>query len=448
MKKIKKSAKISARSTATARHGAAKRRLRRNRPLHHRLFLHPASLLLLLCVGVLLGGLTFRTAADTIVVTGKVLAPLPPTAATLDSPADQTHFTSRPITVTGTCPENTYVKLLRNGNLSGVAICGGGVTTYAIQTDLSLGTNVLVAQVYNVTDQPGPPSTSITVFYDTPPQPPPPVPNPPPVDLIVTSQDNTAFRKGDITLVSPYVTERGWAPPYSRVVVTFHSAPLTCATYADGNGNWSCTLDQALSPGQHTVFVVATTPDGTVLRFPSFYIYVSNAIASLGHINAASPSFLITSDFQYQPRLSGKAFSLSLGLSGGASPYAVTVQWGDGSSSTVARGDRSRFSLEHTYRLSQRGLQVYIVKVQAVDGEGLAAFLDIAQIVRGQGSLSGAPLVTDTTGSGSTPFSQLKQWVWFAWPVYGVTVLMVFSFWLGERQELLNLTRHKRPRRA
>jgi len=390
--------------------------------------------LLLLCIGVLLVGLTFNAYGDSYDVTATILAPLPGAPATITSPSDQTHFTATPITVTGTCPQNTYVKLNRNNVFSGSAVCGVGQTTYQIQTDLSLGSNVLVPQVYNVTDQAGPASSPITVWYDNPPQPTAPVPASPPEVLQVTSQDDVSFQPGVITPVSPYVTERGVAPPYSHIVVTFHSAPLTCETDADGNGNWSCTLDQALPSGVHTAYVVATTPQGQVLNFPAFHIYVSSSVAPLQQINPAATPFLIISDYKYHPRVSGQAFSLDFSLSGGVSPYAVTVLWGDGKESTIVRNDAGKFSAGHTY-LSNKSQQTYRVKIEAVDNKGASAFLEISELVRGSG---GIPIIGDISNTGL---------IWLAWPTYLVVLLMVLCFWLGERQEDYNLFSRKGARR-
>lgn len=59
---------------------------------------------------------------------------------------------------------NTYVKLYRNDFFSGVAQCEDG--HFTIQTSLSLGANQLRVQVYNVTNDEGPASSPITVYYD------------------------------------------------------------------------------------------------------------------------------------------------------------------------------------------------------------------------------------------------------------------------------------------
>jgi hypothetical protein len=110
---------------------------------------------ILLSIGVLLLGWTFQTTADNIHVTAKVSAPLPAGPATITSPGDGSRFSDVPITVSGTCPTDTYIKLYRNDFFSGTAIC----TTdgnFTLDTDLFPGMNKLQARVYNLTDDEGP----------------------------------------------------------------------------------------------------------------------------------------------------------------------------------------------------------------------------------------------------------------------------------------------------
>lgn len=120
----------------------------------------------MLCGGVLIVASTWRASADTIQVSAKVAAPLPSGPAIITSPHDQDHLTATPVTVVGTCPDNTYVKLYRDDAFSGVAQCEGG--HFGISTSLSVGANKLQARVYNITDDEGPTSASITVYYVLP----------------------------------------------------------------------------------------------------------------------------------------------------------------------------------------------------------------------------------------------------------------------------------------
>ncbi len=107
---------------------------------------------------------TWRANADTIEVTAKVSAPLPAAPAVITSPIDQQHVTDAVIDVLGVCPDNSYVVLQRNGVFSGVAQCENG--HFTIRTSLSPGANQLQARVFNSTDDEGPASLPITVYYD------------------------------------------------------------------------------------------------------------------------------------------------------------------------------------------------------------------------------------------------------------------------------------------
>jgi hypothetical protein len=70
------------------------------------------------------------------------------------------------MSISGTCPNNSYVKLTRNGIFSGSAGCTAN--TFTILTSLSAGANSLVAQDYNITDDTGPATPAITLIYQPP----------------------------------------------------------------------------------------------------------------------------------------------------------------------------------------------------------------------------------------------------------------------------------------
>jgi hypothetical protein len=150
----------------------AKQLLRRKRPLHRKVLLHPITIFALLCVGVLLAGTTWHSLAATYTIRAKVPAPLLTDPAVITSPADGITVKSAPITVSGTCPADSYVTLTRNNLFSGVDTCDNSTLTFSITTDLFAGANQLVAQDYNLSDDAGPASPGITVTYN-PPSPPP-----------------------------------------------------------------------------------------------------------------------------------------------------------------------------------------------------------------------------------------------------------------------------------
>jgi len=160
----KKRLKQNSRNTRALAKTTTKRQARRqNYPIHKRFLLHPITLFGLLCIGVLIAGWTYQVVADTV-ISSVIEAPNLQAGATIISPTDGANFTSSPITVAGTCPDNSYIKLDVNGVLSGISWCNPD-NTFLIETSLFSGANTLVVQDYNETDLAGPTTPSIRVSF-------------------------------------------------------------------------------------------------------------------------------------------------------------------------------------------------------------------------------------------------------------------------------------------
>jgi hypothetical protein len=147
-----------------ARKTAIKKSIRRKRPIHKRLLVHPISLFVLLCLGVLIAGTTYQVIADSYDVTASVPAHTLTEGAVITSPSNGYATATSTILVVGTCPDDSYVEISRNGAFSGSAWCDIN-NTFSIETGLSPGINILVAQDFNVTDDPGPATPAVNVIY-------------------------------------------------------------------------------------------------------------------------------------------------------------------------------------------------------------------------------------------------------------------------------------------
>jgi hypothetical protein len=304
----------------------------------------PYIILILLCVGVLLIGWTLQAAADNLTVSAQLHAPLPASPANITSPADGSHFSSVPITVSGTCPQDSYLKLYRNDLFSGTAICTNS-GDFQLQTDLFPGANHLKAQVYNITDDPGPAGNIITVYYDVPQQP------TNPLQQSITSNGN---------------------PPKN-------SQPATSSA------------------------------------------------------QSAQP-FEIQSDYNYRGYKVGQDITWQFEISGGKAPYAINVDWGDGTNSVVSQNGAGKYNLSHRYKSVGREAQSsYTIKVSGSDSDGRQTSLQMFLVVN-PGLLG---FVANTLPSPHVS----NKWLLVAWPAYAVVFLMAVSFWLGEREELLILKR-------
>lgn len=319
-----------------SRHRSSRRRaspVRRNR-----FFIPwPAVFFLLLSVGVLLIGWTFRTNANPVdlFVTAKIPAPPVSSPAVIEVPQDGTKVSSVPISVSGSCPSDgtgAYIKLYRNDVFSGVAICNAS-NRFQLQTDLFVGANKLMAKIFNKTDDPGPDSNTPTVYYE------------------------------------PAV------PP---------------------------------SPGQPPV---VKPPPGR-------------------------PPFTLITDYRYIGYRVGQTVKRELTVGGGNPPYAINIDWGDGTNSVVSRRQAGTFTAEHKYsQVGSGDLSSYTIKITGSDGDGRQAYLELITIVN--------PSEGPFAGTLEPP----KKWLWLAWPTYIVLLLMATSFYLGEREEFAELKKRGMLRR-
>jgi len=299
------------------------------------IFPWPIIVFVLLCIGVLLVGWTLQAVADDLTVTAQVHAPLPSGPAVIISPANGTHFSTAPISVSGTCPLDTYVKIYRNDFFSGTAICSAS-GTFQLNIDLFPGTNHLQARVFNITDDEGPPSNIVTVYYDVPQQP----------------------------------TNPTAAPPNQ---VTPSSPPIV-------------------------------------------------------------PPFVIHTDYNYRGYKVGQTIEWTFETSGGSTPYAINIDWGDGSNTVISQKEAGKLAASHRYKAIGPGAKnSYTVKVTGSDSAGRHAYLQLFLVVN-----PGLPSIVANT----LPSPHINdKWLLLAWPAYLVLLLMVTSFWLGEREELIVLRR-------
>lgn len=332
------------------------------RRLPHSHTSYPALAMVLLAVGVLLSNASHLASAATLtgsgdyVVTAAYLGPPPATAATIDSPIDSAHVKATPITVSGSCPANTYVTLTRNGVTSGSAICGA-LNTYSLQTDLFSGPNALLAHVYTTFNVAGPNSNQVIVTYDAP------------------------------------------------------------------------------------IAVPPTTTGGTASKAP-----VSTVQPGIATSSQPGLPLLIKSNFQYVGHALGQAVNYQFEIVGGTAPYAVSINWGDGTTKTLSLTASGPFSVSHTYAKASQYQSSYKILATAGDAAGEQTLLQVLAIVNDRPTV---PLAS-TVGNGNQPsagiFQQLGNLMKYLWPTYGVVVLMFGSFWLGELRELRLL--HIKPGRS
>jgi PKD repeat protein len=323
----------------------------------------------------------------------------------------------------------------------GVAQCSNG--TFQIQTDLLPGANSMQAKVYNVTNDEGPVSQPVTLYYDEvklQPQ----TPATTPTNVWIENVGASPYHTGVSTSTSDRPTITGFAPPFSDITVTFHSDPVVCKTQADDKGWWTCTLQQSLPEGTHHVEVWAYSPSGEKIPCPVFSIVVKLGLPNLLKSHGSKPPLLIITDYYFQTHYIGQPFRWNMTFSSGAAPYKLNIDWGDGNQSTVTRTDGSAFPLTHAFVPSK----TYTVFMTVTDANGETAMVQLSAVVKDEPI---GPASITNSGPIASVLASIKQYLWVVWPVYIAVVLMVMSYWLGEQEMYQRLvkrhvTRHGKER--
>lgn len=128
----------------------------------------------------------------------------------------------------------------------------------------------------------------------------------------------------------------------------------------------------------------------------------------------------------------GSKSKLVYEISGGKTPYAVSINWGDGTATSLDTFSESGSnSALHTYKKAGQ----YTVMISATDQQGNQAVAQTIIIVNGKPeSIVGSSCSeNDTTSPSCKIQNQLLHNLDVIWPSLIVAVFMTFSFWLGER---------------
>ncbi len=117
-------------------------------------------------------------------------------------------------------------------------------------------------------------------------------------------------------------------------------------------------------------------------------------------------------------------------LSGGRGPYAISVDWGDGSPSTLySEQSEGTFNITHTYQVSG----VYKVIVKATDSNGETAILQLV------GQATGAIIQTTNSSKNNTSNTASTQPKVEIWPNLVALPIILVAFWAGKQYHIRDL---------
>jgi len=155
-------------------------------------------------------------------------------------------------------------------------------------------------------------------------------------------------------------------------------------------------------------------------------------VVSVTYNNASFSAFgqLITLTSNYGRRAAdpGSTLTWPLLLSGGNGPYAFNIDWGDGTPAQLkSQALAGEVDIDHVY--DQSG--IYHVTVKVTDVNGVSAFIQLVAVANGKPSASGS---TSGSSKGGTTVTSV---MW--WPAAVCLVLLLPTYWLGRKSELVSL---------
>lgn len=134
----------------------------------------------------------------------------------------------------------------------------------------------------------------------------------------------------------------------------------------------------------------------------------------------------LTSDYAERGSPPGQQLTWPVILSGGTAPYAMSVDWGDGTATDLlSEATQGTITLSHTYKTAG----IYKVIVKATDKNGGEAFLQLVAVA------TGASQSNSKGGNGNAVIETKVLW----WPAVAMVPLIFAAFWVGRRHELYTL---------
>ncbi|MDB5175541.1 MAG: Fibronectin type protein [Candidatus Saccharibacteria bacterium] len=134
----------------------------------------------------------------------------------------------------------------------------------------------------------------------------------------------------------------------------------------------------------------------------------------------------------------GQVLTWPIILSGGAGPYAVSIDWGDGSAPDLqSQSFAGSFDIKHSYKSAG----VYKIIIKITDANGGTAYLQLVGISNGKVTQSGSGSASPS--GGTTPKAKI-----LIWPLFLMLPLIVAAFFIGRRHELYTLRRQLEKSRS
>ncbi len=118
----------------------------------------------------------------------------------------------------------------------------------------------------------------------------------------------------------------------------------------------------------------------------------------------------------------GEEVKWTFTISGGQAPYAITIDWGDGTIEPIVVQVPGEFTISHKY--DKPG--VYTVIIKGTDVLGTVAFLQVLSVTNGE-------IVPLPPVKGEEPARVIIRFT--TAPLFALIPIVIATFWLGRRNE-------------
>lgn len=155
-----------------------------------------------------------------------------------------------------------------------------------------------------------------------------------------------------------------------------------------------------------------------------------------GGVSGAIDRVVITTNFAKRGAAPGQELTWPFTITGGQGPYAISINWGDGTDDLFSQKIAGEYTFSHVYE--RPGTYRIIVKV--TDNNGAVGYIQVVGVATGatQDVANGqSTTLVDDQGNPIINASSIPETGarLVLWPLYLMMFLIFSTFWLGRRYE-------------
>jgi len=256
--------------------------------------------------------------------------------------------------------------------------------------------------------------------------------DPPTTAAVISSPtDGTHFSEGIVTISGTCLS--------GLLIEIYRNNAFAGSQVCDLAGQFSLRI--TLIPGQNTLVARSSDPLGQYAPESNivnvYFDFVPSATPGQVTIAPGLPLLIYTQAVQ-RGVFPNQSMTLPYEVNGGVAPYAVSIDWGDGSERTVvALANQGNFEKTHIYKKPGQ----YVVTISATDSQNNKTFIQTMAIVNGPTEADNVPVYifgASLCEADNSIICRIISSTNLLWPAFLLATVMTISFWAGEQIVLRN----------